>query len=250
MLFPFRRTAVLSLALLMLASVSACRAQRRPGATPPASPRQAGALTPPEPAPPADLSLQVAELAAQGQPGIGPVDALVVGNVALIALPRVTQGIGRGPLNSPPDLAGRRGGGTNTGLTTRGGTPSATPGPPGHIMPPTAGGAADTAGLPGQGGTAMDMMTRVADHVRSRLPQIVEVRFLDRPEEAVRLRAVTDELRAGRPVTRHLADVADLIGRSVDAGTVWMPGGPPLGGHSPSPGTAPGARTGVPRGSP
>lgn len=248
-----RRVALLSLALITVAATGACTARRRippGGGAPQTAPKQAGAYEPPVPAPPADLSLHVAQLAAGQQVGAGRVDALVFGNVALVAVPDVGRGNPRGPLNAPADLAGRRGGGTNPGLTTRGNTPTSTPGAPGFTLSPTGGGGAFTGTQPGAAGTEMDRLSRLSDHIRSRLPQIVEVRFLTDPAEAARLRAIADELRAGRSIAPHATEVAMLLGRSIEAGTVVMPAGPPLPGHVPNPGTIRGSHTGHPPGQP
>ncbi len=250
-LFFLRRPAALLLIALLPALTGACAARGMPpGGMPHAAPKPPGTFSPPQAATEADLSLQVAQLAVGQQVGSGQAHAVVIGNVALVALPDVNKGMGRGPINSPPDLAGRPGSETHKGLTTQGRTPSSTPGTPGNAGSPTGGGMANTGGPPGQAGTAFDMMTRISDHIRSRLPQIVEVRFLTRDDEAARLRAIAMEVAMRRPVTRFAGELAALLDASVEAGTVHMPGGPPVSGSNPGPGAPTGARTGSPPATP
>ncbi|MFZ5815668.1 MAG: hypothetical protein ACOY93_10260 [Bacillota bacterium] len=204
----------------------------------------------PEPqASPAELGASVARIAALDN-GAGETAAVVFDNNALIALqlnlaqPGGTHGQSvAGPTSAKPDnnlsdpgkgvplsgsgpggstgvLPARPGGGFSPGGTAPGGSPVRT-----QAAPNAAGGPATDAGTntpiasPGSLGiTPLDMMHRIANQVKTRMPSINEVRFATAPADARRVEAIAREIAGGAPLDGYRAELAQLFQRAVPAG--------------------------------
>lgn len=240
------------LGLMFAVPVAGCGA--RPAPRP-----EAGGGNPTEPIDP-DLGAAVARTAS-GVGGTGTVEAVVMGEKALVALELNTLvpggtggGTASGPINNP-DLPGTSpaggprhmkgvagnvgittampGGGKSPGGATPGGSPNYTQAAPngrGGLATQSPGGATPLP-TPGTYGAApMDVMTRVADQVKAHHPMITEVHFATIAEDALRLAQIARAVRTGGSGAAYEADVKELFTRSLPAGTEEIsPLGPPQG---------------------
>jgi hypothetical protein len=244
----------LAIGVLMAAPVVGCTSRPAPRPDP-------SAVSPAGPGTAAQ-NTAVARTAA-GVGGAGTVESVIVGNIALVALqlnnpnpggtagdpvrgtssdpaypgtspgggPRVLQGPG-GSVGSPP--AAMPGGGNSPGAAIPGGTPSytqAVPNAAGSLMTEGGGGGAPAAGAVGH--TPMDVMHRVANLVRSKHPNIAEVRFATAPDDARRLAQIAHSIRLGRRPDEFAAELNDLRSRSIPAGTTEFPATHPSQGTTP-----------------
>jgi hypothetical protein len=196
--------------------------------------------------------------------GGGTVAAVVKGNVALVAMqlnstqPGGTEGgpltgkthsvdypgssAGGGPLyvQGPGGSVGTSpsmpGGQLSAGGTSPGGTPNYTQAAPnGFGMQATQNATNAPAPNPGQLGSApMDVMTRMADQVRTRHPDIVEVRFATAPAEATRVAEIARDMRNGKDPGAYNAEVETLYAQGVPAGTYEFDPNTPSQGTRPS----------------
>jgi acyl-CoA hydrolase len=83
------------------------------------------------------------------------------------------------------------------------------------------------------GAAPMDVMTRLADHIRAKHPGIVEVRYATTPDEARRVSEIAQALQSGGPVSQHSAEIDALLAKAVPAGTTeFRPSTPPAGTRS------------------
>ncbi|HLN63058.1 MAG TPA: hypothetical protein VK464_16085 [Symbiobacteriaceae bacterium] len=245
----------LALGLVLAAPVSGCAGRPAPRPEPKTA-NPAGGIDP-------TLSNAVTTTAA-GYWGAGTVAAIVKGNVALVAMqlnsiqPGGTEG---GPLTGKAhdvDYPGSSPSGGPTYLQGPGGSVGASPARPGgQIIPggatpggspnytqavPNAAGMNQTQGMttttPAPSGSSvgaapMDVMTRLADHIRAKHPGIVEVRYATTPDEARRVSEIAQALQSGGPVSQHSAEIDALLAKAVPAGTTeFRPSTPPAGTRS------------------
>lgn len=255
---------VAAVALLTAGSLSACaRApQRRPDGNLPGV--TSGATT--------DMGESVKGTISTVS-GANPAEAVVLGNVVLVALnldSAPTDGFDKGPGPAPGGMGGTRG---TTPLATPGGgatapaAPSTTAGtsgltnvgvgqPGGAITPgttvpggsPTGTGAVPNAtGAPGmvgtstgattnavgQTGTPMDLYTKVADVIKARHPWVSEVRFAVDRNDAHRLASIANQMRNGTPVTHHLDELYALATRMSPTSTTSLDQTPAFGAPTP-----------------
>jgi hypothetical protein len=216
-----------------------------------------------------DAVEQTAELVT----GTGDAEAVVFGKIALIVLNTEQAqpgGTGGAPLiggTRNPDFAGTSpgggpqhksgpggsigtppaampGGGSSPGAAAPGGTPSYT-----HAIPNGAGGDAVPGGITGVpsptasagGSTPFDVMTRVANQIRSRHAGIDEVRFVVQPEDARRLVSIARGVGQASLAGEGRDRLSQIAANAVPAGTEFFsPHWPPLA--EPNPGPRPGTR--------
>jgi hypothetical protein len=207
------------------------------------------------------LSHQVTATAAS-VPGAGASEAVVMGNVALVAIqlnaaqPGGTQGAplmgkahavdypGSSPSGGPVYLHGpggsvgaspaREGGQINPGGATPGGSPNST-----QAITNGNGGLADqngthTTAAPHPGSvhsTPLDVMTRIADTIRTQHPSIVEVRFASTPDDARRAAALAAAVKGGTATGIHSSELRTLYSRATPAGTTEFTTPPTQGSH-------------------
>lgn len=194
------------------------------------------------------------EQTAETVTGSGDAAAVVMGNVALVALgleeraPGGTDGQpltgsshsptrqgysgGSGPvyMHGPGGSVGASpatpGGGINPGGAAPGGTPNSTQAitnGAGDLATASPGGTSPTV-VPGAIGSApMDVMIRVADQIRAKHNTIAEVRFAATPEDALRVAHIANQLKAGQPATAFADELNQLKARLVPAGTSPAP---------------------------
>ncbi|HYG59202.1 MAG TPA: hypothetical protein VD902_14165, partial [Symbiobacteriaceae bacterium] len=187
---------------------------------------------------------------ATGVGGAGVVEAVVLGDTALVALqlnsdppggahggPLVgkTHDVGypgssasggpvyvQGPGGSVGASPARPGGAISPGGAAPGGTPNYTQAAPnGYGTLATQNGTtASPAPAPGSvGSTPLDVMTRVADQIRTQHPAIKEVRFATDPADARRVADIARSVKTGAAAGTAADDVRALLARSVPAGT-------------------------------
>jgi len=214
----------------------------------PAARPETPAATPPGQIDPTLSAAAVRSAASVG--GAGTVEAIVIGNTALIAIqlnspnPGGTEGgplMGRthgvdypgtspsgGPINvqGPGGSVGASpampGGGIHPGGATPGGTPSSTQAAPNNGVDVANSGGANRTPLPvpaRAGSAPFDVMTRVSDQVRSQNPRIVDVRFATDPGDAIRVATLADAMRAGTITEVDRTELLQLMARAVPAGT-------------------------------
>jgi len=242
--------ASLAVGFMLTAPLTGC------GARPAPRPESAAAAVDP------GLSTAVASTAA-GVGGAGTVEAVVLGNTALVALqlnseiPGGTQGgsllgkthdvnyPGSSPSGGPVHLHGpggsvgaspaRPGGAISPGGAAPGGTPNYTQAAPnGYGMLASQNGtSASPAPTPGSvGATPMDVMTRVADQIRTHHPVIQEVRFATDPADARRVAELASTMREGGVAVNLTEEVRALLAKSVPAGTTeFSPAHPAPGNY-------------------
>jgi hypothetical protein len=232
-----------ALGLMLAGPVSGCasRPAPRPETTAPRA-NPDGTVDP-------QLSAAVTGIAA-GVGGAGTTEAVVMGNVALVAIqlnsdrPGGAEGgplsgkshsvdyPGSSPSGGPPVVQGpggsvgaspaREGGQINPGGATPGGSPNYTQAAPGNSMNQADQNATNTTPAPttsAYGSAPLDVMNRIADQVRSRYPSIVEVRFATDPTDARQLADIARMVKGGAHGTDRTADLKALYGRSISAGT-------------------------------
>jgi hypothetical protein len=237
--------------LMLAATVSGCMA--RPAPRPGAGSSVAGV----DPA----LSTAVAHTAKMVG-GAGDVEAVVIDNVALVAIqmnaaqPGGTQGnsligntkgsdafgtnagAGPTPLQGPGASTGTStalpGGGINPGGVSPGGTPNSTQAIPNSTGGPAlqqGGTNAAPAPNPGSVGAApFDVMTRIANRIKTDHRQITEVRFAWAADDAHQLAAIARGIQAGNPPAGYLETLRSMKGSLAPAGTTQMdPAWPPQG---------------------
>jgi hypothetical protein len=250
----------LAVGLIFAVSAGGCAARPAPRPAPNAGPGFAGAnlsgIADPT------TSSAVANI-VRGVGGTGTSEAIVFGNAALVAIrlntpqPGATNGgstTGRihdvdypgsspsggpsyvqGPGGSSGTAAARPGGGFSP-VTIPGGSPNST-----QAVPNASGNLADlgqsnTSPAPGPGVagyTPMDVMTRVADHVKARHPGIVEVRFATSPDDARRISSLALAMQTGAAVDQN--ELRTLWERAIPAGTEPMTPNYPSQGSYPTP---------------
>lgn len=248
---------VLTLAVALLPG--GCRVRPAPAPRPEAAGLSAGQIDP-------DLSARVARIAS-GVSGTGAVEALVAGELALIALdlgspvpggtdgqtitggindpdyPGSSPGGGPGTVQGPGGTTGFHtatpGGGFSAGGTSPGGTPNYTQAAPngrGGLATQSPGGATPFPNPGSTGPAPLDIMTRVADRVRAEFAGIKAVRFAIIPADAVRLAQIAQAVRTGQPAAAFAAEINQLAVRALPAGTTeFAPDFPPQG-EGPGPG--------------
>lgn len=226
--------AAVAIGLMLAGTVAGCaKPQRRPEAQ--MSPRE--------------MSAAVAQVAALNS-GAGEAAAVVFDKNALIAIqldaarPGGTDGqgltgtpgqvtgrdqtdAGKGPPDSGTGPGGSvgispatPGGGLSPGGSTPGGSPVHT-----QAVPNASGGPANDAGTngpvasPGSMGNApLDVMHRIANQVKTRFPEITEVRFAHVPADARRVQEIAREVAGGVPADRFRDELAGLFNRAAPAG--------------------------------
>lgn len=197
-----------------------------------------------------EMSTAVARVAALDSGG-GETAAVVFDNNALIAIqlnaaqPGGTEGqslggtvnnppgrdltdAGKGPQNSGTGPGGSvgvspatPGGGINQGGSASGGSPvrtQAVPNASGDLATES-GTNAPTAGPGSMGSAPLDVMHRIANQVKSRLPELSEVRFAYQPADAQRVKEIYQAVAAGTPVEQFQAELSTLFNRAAPAGT-------------------------------
>lgn len=240
-----------ALGLMLTAPLAGCIARPAPRPGPTAAPNPDGAIDGP-------LSAAVAQT-VRSVGGAGTAEAVVIGNVALVAIQLNSDQPGgpeggpldgkshtvdypgsspsggpvhiQGPGNTNATQPARPGGQSQAGGATPGGSPSreqAVPGPTGQNRPDSG-----TSGLEvpsaGAGGAApLDVMTRIADMVKAKHPSVADVRFVTRPDDARRLAEIARGVYQGG--TGDTTALKDLLGRTITAGTTQFdPMFPPQG---------------------
>jgi len=225
---------ILAGVLLTVSATGCARPQQRPGSVQLSS---------------RELSSLVAQAATMDS-GAGDTAAVVIGNRALVAIrlndpqPGGTNGAsllgstkeadrrdmtdaGTGPtdLHGPGGSTGINpatpGGGLHPGgWTPGGGSPVRT-----QAISNGAGGLATESGtnglVPAPGGLGLaplDVMSRVSNQIRSRIPQVIEVRFAHHPSDALQLLALAQRLEGGESAESLAADFESLYARAVPAG--------------------------------
>lgn len=218
----------------------------------------------------ADLNGDIARVAA-AEPGAGRTAAVVLGNVALVAinLDNPDAVPGPGPAQEARPGSAPTGGGTSTqtipgtGQTsapgaeghtaTPGGAPGASAARPGgsHAPGPTVpgglpqvtNGAEGAITAPGAGGPPQGPMTsslgmvhnRIAQSIHAQYPFIAEVRFVADPQGARELADLAGQVSGGRSVVEFLPRLAAMAQAALSSTPlVPMPDGPPLSGFQPS----------------
>ncbi len=158
-------------------------------------------------------------------------NGVIIGNVALVALPKESQrtpvtgaptGTGVAP-GTAPGLGARTGAATGTGPAA--GTGSAAP--------------MNTATATGR--AARTVTTAAADpleRVRNACPRLADIRVVNDEGDRARLAEITAAVRSGRPITEFLTELAAMTQRATSAG-------PGAGGRMQQGSVLPG-RTGTP----
>ncbi len=240
------RLTVMTFLVVATLTLTGCPAgQRRPDQTP-AAPGPVGMVTPRTAATTAAADPSITLTDALSRAGGG--EALVLGNTALItgrasvagpgetATPGMAAG-GPGPSPVRPGAAAVPGA-TGAPPATRAGTPTSPPAGPAGTPGPT-----DTAGPTDTTRPAATDTGATVQVVTATLPWITEVRVAPDGATTERLRTIATQVRAGKPVTEFLGDLADLT-RSMTS----IPVAPDAKG-APTPGTtgtpAPGATPGT-----
>lgn len=173
---------------------------------------------------------------AGGTVGAGNASAIVVGNAAIIGLRNVVAGTTpAGPATAPGTTPA--GAGATVGTA---GTPPAPGGPAGVPGPSPAGTTA--AGI--QAGVAPGSTTTVGpttdaaallQRISAAYPFIREVHVTRDPAAATRIAAIATDLRAGRPISNHIAEIARLVqtipGTTTGAATTPAAPGATTGGR-------------------
>lgn len=221
-----KAAATVAFGLLVPVSLAGCAA--RPAPRPEAAPSHAAV---------ADTASRVS--------GSGRTAAVVLGDVALVALnldhsqPGGTAGreitgnvndAGDGTVSQGPDYVQGPGGSTgaspampggaiNPGGATPGGSPNYT-----QAAPDGRGGLATQAGTPSvgpstYGSTPLDVMNRVADRVKAEYPTLRQVRLVYRPDDARRLLTIANAVSGGEQIGPYQAELQAISARAVDAGT-------------------------------
>lgn len=170
-------------------------------------------------------------------------NGVIIGNVALVALPKESQrtpvtgaptGTGVAP-GTAPGLGARTGAATGTGPAA--GTGSAAP-----MNTATATGtAARTNTATATGRAARTVTTAAADpleRVRNACPRLADIRVVNDEGDRARLAEITAAVRSGRPITEFLTELAAMTQRATSAG-------PGAGGRMQQGSVLPG-RTGTP----
>ncbi len=234
--------------MLAVAGAGCARPQRRP---------EASQVSP------VDLSSLVARAATMDS-GAGETAAIVLENRALVAIrmdaaqPGGTNGgsllgttkeTGTRDLtdaaSGPPDAHGpggstginpaTPGGGLHPGGFTPGGSPVRT-----QAIPNGVGGMATDSGanvpIPAPGGLGLaplDVMHRVANQIKTRVPQVTEVRFAHYPDDARRVQALAQRLANGEPAGSLKAEFDEVYAKAVPAGTTEFDPMTPQPAHNP-----------------
>lgn len=125
-------------------------------------------------------------------------NGVIIGNVALVALPRESQNT---PVNGAATGTGGQNGaaagtGVQTGATGGSGVPM--------------GAAGDGVGT----GTAADPLERV----RTACPTLADIRVVNDETDRARLAEITAAVRSGRPVTEFMSELATMAQRATSAG--------------------------------
>jgi len=196
----------------------------------------------PEMADPASAHVhgQVAATAAR-VPGAGQTAAVVLGDVALVAIQlnaEVPGGTHGGRIGEPHVLDGRGAGGGVTatpampggGISPSGGAAGGTPNSTQAIRNGSSGPALLTGSTvppapatSSSGTTPIDVMNRVADQIRTEHRYIREVRVLNMPADTVRLGRISRELAGGRSISEFRPDLDALFHSGINLGTTHTP---------------------------
>lgn len=222
-----KAAATVAFGLLLLLPLVGCSG--RPAPRPEAAPTHAAV---------ADVASKVG--------GAGRTAAVVLGDVALIALqldqpqPGGTSGAeitgdvkdaGDGTVSQGPAYSHGPGGSTgaspampggaiNPGGSTPGGSPNYT-----QAAPDGRGGLASQSGgsstAPSTyGSTPLDVMNRIADRVKAEFPSLREVRLVYRPDDARKLNTIASDLAGGgNRIDAHRSELNAISARAVAAGT-------------------------------
>lgn len=246
-----------ALGLMLAAPISGCVARPAPRPAP-AAPNPDGAVNP-------QLSASVTSTAA-GVGGAGTTEAVVMGNVALVAIqlnsdkPGGAEGgpmsgkthdvdyPGSSPSGGPIYVQGpggsvgaspaRPGGQIIAGGAAPGGSPNYTQAAPGNSMNQATQNGTNMAPAPitsAHGSTPLDVINRIADQIRSKHPAITEVRFLTDPADARRLADIARVVKGGAPDSSQAAELKALYARGVAAGTTEISPQTPSQGTRPTP---------------
>lgn len=231
-----------ALGLALAAQLAGCVARPAPRPAPGAS--QPVSINP-------NLSTAVAQT-AQRVKGAGRAEAVVLGNTAIVAIqldspiPGGTNGdfaLGNGQrlqgpggsLNTPSP--GKPGSYLHRGGTTPGGVPNSEQALPNRQGGPTAAqGLSNGApnAVPGSaGGSPFDLLTRVANQIRAKHPEVAEVRFTYLPQEARRLDEIAQALRSGLSPQAYMEDLTRLQGAAIPAGATEFNPSHPIQGRYP-----------------
>ncbi len=194
--------------------------------------------------------------------GVGTVEAVVLGNTAIVAIqlnqdppgglegdsllgstddpdypgwssghgPRKKRGPG-GHIGVNPALPG---GAVNPGGGTPGGSPNYTQAAPNASMGQATQdgtGVITPAPTPSAWGSApMDLFNRLANQIRAKHREVGAVRVATRPEDARRLAEIAREVRNGQPMALYTEELNGIMARAVPAGTESIaPDYPPVG---------------------
>lgn len=164
-------------------------------------------------------------------------NGVIIGNVALVALPRESQttpvtGV---RADAVPNIAGAGTPGQGNTRPSTGVIGGRVEAPPGPGTPPRRGWTADmgtpggpataagtgTAARPGAtAGSRMGMAPAVdpLERVRTACPRVADIRVVNDENDRSRLAEITAAVRAGRPITEFMTELATIAQRATSAG--------------------------------